>query len=230
MSSSNSEGDNVMKRKYLLAIVSVISLLLMITVYAYAVEDADIIIFDDFEGGQAGWAQAAKNGAGMVFTMDDKESVSGDQSAMFEVANIGGGGMHDLTLDSMTPIKLEIDETYTVDFWVKAEEDRTIAIDLLMNHDPWSNVFRIENIPVTTEWEVQHHTFKATFNDANTIFLFSFSKSSNKNPTATMWIDRVRFYKGDFEEEDLANKPPEAVTPGGKLIRSWGTIKSGSSY
>ncbi|MFC1712995.1 carbohydrate binding domain-containing protein [Candidatus Poribacteria bacterium] len=219
-----------MKREYLLAIVSTIVLLLMVTTCVYAVDVADIILEDDFEGGQEGWAQAARGVAAMVFTIDNKESISGDQSARFEVGNIGGGGMHDLTLDSVLPIELQGDETYTVDFWVKAEEDRTIAIDLLMNHDPWSNVFRIENIPVTTEWEVQHHTFKATLDDPNTVFLFSFSRASNKNPTATMWIDRVRFYRGDFEEEDLVGKPPQAVTPDGKLAGSWGLVKSGNSY
>ncbi len=72
-----------------------------------------------------------------------------------------------------------------------------------MNHDPWTNVFRVENIPITTEWEVQHHTFTAEFDDDNMIFLFSFSRSSNQNPLVTMWIDRVRFYEGKFEEEDL---------------------------
>ena len=190
----------------------------------YAVEN--IIMEDDFELGRTNWSVATRPGAAMELTIDDEESVSGEQSARFDITAVGGGGMHDLTLDCNIPIEIEANETYTVDFWVKAEEDRTIAIDLLMNHDPWTNAFRVENIPVTTEWAVQHHTFTAMLNDENMIFLFSFSRSSNLNPLVTMWIDRVRFYEGEFEEEDLLEQPIKAVTFDGKIAGTWGMIKS----
>ncbi len=216
----------MMKVKYLSVTVLLAALFMTATVGIYAVEE--FIMEEDFEAGQANWSVATRPGAAMELIIDDDDSVTGKKSARFEISAVGGGGMHDLTLDCNIPIGIEAGETYTVDFWVKAEKDRTIAIDLLMNHDPWTNIFRIENIPVTTEWAVQHHTFVSILEDANAVFLFSFSRSSNLNPLVTMWIDHIRFYEGDFEEEDLLGLPPKAVTFGNKLSGTWGMIKSGN--
>jgi hypothetical protein len=216
----------IMNLKCLSATILFLGFLVIITTDIYAVEN--LIMEEDFEAGHANWAVATRPGAAMELSIDDEEFVTGEKSARIEVSAVGGGGMHDLTLDCQIPIGIEANEPYTVDFWVKAEEDRTIAIDLLMNHDPWTNAFREENIPVTTEWAVQHHTFTAIFDDENMIFLFSFSRASNLNPLVTMWIDHIRFYEGDFEEEDLLGQPPKAVTFDGKLTGTWGMIKSGN--
>ncbi len=212
-----------MRGKLLPTAILSVGLFLIATVYVYAVEN--LILNGDFEEGPGGWATAARGTAAMIYEIDDEESISGKQSATFEVLDVGGGEMHDLTLDCQTPISIEAGDEYTVDFWTKAEEGRTIAIDFLMNHGPWTNVFRIENIPVTTEWQVWHHTFEPDVSDGNMIFLFSFSRASNMNPKVVMWIDNVRFYEGEFEEEDLLDKP-KAVAPADKLAGSWGLIKS----
>ena len=212
-----------MRGKLLSTAILSIGLSLIAALYVSAVEN--LILNGDFEEGPGSWFLAARGAAKMIYEIDDKESISGKQSAMFEVLDVGGGGMHDLTLDCQTPINIEAGDDYTVDFWTKAEEERTIAIDFLMNHGPWTNVFRIENIPVTTEWQVWYHTFEADLSDNNMIFLFSFSRASNMNPKVVMWIDNVRFYEGEFEEEDLLDKP-KAVDPTDKLAGSWGLIKS----
>jgi hypothetical protein len=216
-----------MSGRLLLVIVlfSVITLAAVVDISALE----NILENGDFEDGEAGWAVASRGDAAMEFIIDDAEYISGEKSARFEISNIGGGGTHDLTLDSQTSIQIAAGEPHTVDFWMKAEEERTITIDCLMNHDPWSGIFRIENIPVTTEWQVRYHTFTADFDDDNLVFLFSFSRASNQNPLVTMWIDRVRFYEGEFEEEELPGEP-SAVTPGGKLAGSWGAIKAGNRY
>ena len=220
-------GGGVMGKSLSVAILFAV-LLLIATVDVCAVEN--LILNGDFEVGPGGWLKAARGVADMKYEIDDEESISEKRSARLEILNTGAAGIHDLTLDCDTPIKIKAGETYTVDFWVKAEEERTITIDFLMNHDPWTRdaTFPVENIPITTEWDVQHHTFKAGFGDVNMIFLFSFSRASNQNPLATMWIDRVRFYEGDYEEEDLAGKPkPKAVDLDGKLTASWAVIKLG---
>ena len=178
----------------------------------------------DFEDGEIGWSVAARGAAVMNLIIDDTTAAMGKKSARLEIQNVGGGGTHDLTLDCQTAIRIKKGKTYTVDFWLKAEEERTLAIDFLMNHDPWTRVTQAENIPITTEWQVQFHTFEATLADDNMIFLFSFSKASNLNPKATTWIDHVRFYQGEYEEEDLSQQS-QPVQPTAKLPALWGQMK-----
>ena len=187
----------------------------------------NMLLNGDFEEGDANWLAAARVPAVIEWEIDNDESVSGDSSARCEVQNLGGGGVHDLTLDCQTPIQMDAGDTYTVDFWMKAEEDRTITIDFIMNHDPWSRMWQVESIPVTTEWAVQHHTWEADFDDPNMIFLFSFSKAANVNPEAVMWIDNVRMYEGEFDEEDLGLQP-KAVDARDRLAIRWASLRSAS--
>ena len=185
----------------------------------------NMILNGDFEEGPAEWNVAARAPAAMKMVIDAKEAISGDVSARLEIDNLGNRGTHDLTLDSQSQINIKKGKTYTVDFWIKAEEDRTITIDFLMNHDPWTRQFQVENIPVTTDWAVQFHTFEATLSDPNMIFLFSFSKASNVNAKVTTWIDNVRFYEGEFEEENLTGESPRAVSARGKAALTWASLK-----
>jgi hypothetical protein len=206
----------------------VFSLLLAVGAYVHAVEN--LIQNGDFEAGvDVGWAVAQRGAALMVVKLDTEEFVVGGGSARFEIKNTGAGGTHDLTYDCGTALSIKNGKTYTIDFWIKAEEERTICIDLLMNHPPWTRVqgFPVDKIPVTTEWEVRHHTFKADFSDGNMIFLFSFSRGTNVNPLATTWIDHVRFYEGKYEEEeDLKVGEPRQVEPGGKIAVLWARMKT----
>ena len=203
-------------------IVFAIFMLFLMKINVYAVEN--LIQNGDFEDGQIGWAVAARGAAAMNLVIDDTQSVVGKKSARLEIKNGGGGGVHDLTLDCQTPISIKNGKTYTVDFCLKSEKDRTITIDFLMNHDPWPRAFQVENITITAEWQVKFHTFKAAFGDNNMIFLFSFSKASNQNPKVTTWIDHIRFYQGEYEEEDLLGKS-KAVTPDDKMLLTWGNLK-----
>ena len=185
----------------------------------------NMILNGDFEQGPAEWNVAARPPAAMKMVIDAKEAVSGDVSARLEIDNLGNRGTHDLTLDSQSQINIKKGKTYTVDFWIKAEEDRTITIDFLMNHDPWTRQFQVERIPVTTDWAVQFHTFEATLSDPNMIFLFSFSKASNVNAKVTTWIDNVRFYEGEFDEQNLSGETPRAVSARDKVALTWASLK-----
>jgi hypothetical protein len=184
----------------------------------------NMILNGDFEDGDREWLAAARVPAVIEWPIDGDEFISGSQSVRCEVLNVGAGGVHDLTLDSQTAIEIEAGDTYTMDFWIKAEEDRTITIDFIMNHDPWSRMWQIKRIPITTTWAVQHHTWDADFSDDSMIFLFSFSKASNVNPEAVMWIDNVRLYAGDFDEQDLGRRP-KAVDSRDRLATRWAFLK-----
>jgi hypothetical protein len=111
-----------------------------------------------------------------------------------------------LTLDNNAGIAVEANKTYTVDFWTKAEADRMLIIDALLNQSPWTRLFRVTDIPVTTEWTRIHHTFQADATMSPVVFLFSFVDS-----TTTIWLDHVRFYEGEFDEE--GGEPESAYAP-----------------
>jgi hypothetical protein len=207
------------------AIVFGVVMLMWRPVASRAVDN--LILNGDFEDDDQQWLPAARAPAVIDFSIDDEDSISGDQSARCEVLNVGAGGVHDLTLDCQTPLKIGNGDTYTVDFWLKAEEDRTVTIDFIMNHDPWSRMWQVESIPITTEWAVQHHAWDADFGDDNMVFLFSFSKASNVNPEAIMWIDNVRMYAGKFDEEDLGLQP-KAVDARDRLAIRWASLRANS--
>ncbi|MEO2003668.1 MAG: carbohydrate binding domain-containing protein [Candidatus Poribacteria bacterium] len=200
-------------------------LFLALALTSHAVDN--MILNGDFEDGDQEWLTAARVPAVVEWAIDSDEFISGSQSVRCEVLNVGAGGVHDLTLDSQSAIEMEAGDTYTVDFWVKAEEDRTITIDFIMNHDPWSRMWQVESIPITTTWAVQHHTWDADFSDDSMIFLFSFSKASNVNPDAVMWIDNVRLYAGEFDEQDLGRQP-KAIDSRDRLATRWAVLKERS--
>ena len=215
-----------MERKELLPFL--VLAMVLVTVASARSAINNVIQNGDFEEGDIGWTSSARGLAAMTLSIDKDEAAFGDQCAKLQIQNLDGTGMHDLTLDCNSAISIKAGNTYTVDFWIKAEEDRTIAIDFLKNHDPWTNAFRVENIAVTKDWQVQHHSFKAPFSDANMIFLFSLSKGSNKNPKATFWVDHVRFYEGEYQEQELPGSTPRALDANGKLLSSWAKIRQRS--
>jgi hypothetical protein len=153
----------------------------------------------DFEEAVSGWSLATRAPAAATLTIDKNEKRFGQASARIEITHVGdGSSVHTLTLDNHADIAVTANTTYTVDFWTKAEADRTVIIDALLNQGPWTNLFRVRDLPVTMEWTRIHHTFQADATLSPVVFLFSFVDSKT-----TIWLDHVRFYEGEFDEEDV---------------------------
>ncbi len=196
----------------------VASVILFIVPTAFAVDN--MLMDPDFEEPVLGWNLAKRPPAAAILRIDKKEKRVGAASARIEITDVGNGAsVHNLTLDNQANVFVKVKKTYTVDFWTKAKADRTLIIDALLNQDPWTGLFRVKDLPVTTEWTRMHHTFeaKATLNPV--VFLFSFVDSKT-----TIWLDHVRFYEGEFDEEDIVGKP-QAVNPADKLATTWGILK-----
>jgi hypothetical protein len=152
--------------------------------------------------------------------LTNKEKKVGPASARIEITDVGNGAsVHNLTLDNQGDISVKAKKTYTVDFWTKAKADRTLILDALLNQDPWTGLFRVRDLPMTKEWTRIHHTFEAKATLFPVVFLFSFVDSKT-----TIWLDHVRFYEGEFDEEDIVGKP-QAVKPADKLATTWGILK-----
>ena len=189
----------------ILSITLVIGMILTSSAFSQEVEN--LLMDGDFEEPVSGWSLARRAPAAATLTIDTVEKRVGQASARIDITNVGDGtSNHNLTLDNNAAIAVEANKTYTVDFWTKAEADRTLIIDALLNQDPWTRLFRATDLPVTTEWTRIHHTFQADATMSPVVFLFSFVDS-----TTTIWLDHVRFYEGEFDEED--GGPESAFDP-----------------
>jgi len=180
---------------------------MIFTSSAYSQEVENLLMDGGFEEAVLGWGLAIRAPAAATLTIDTEEKRVGQASARIEITDVGDGSSnHNLTLDNNAGIAVEANTTYTVDFWTKAEADRTLIIDALQNQDPWTRLFRVTDLPVTTEWTRIHHTFQADATMSPVVFLFSFVDSKT-----TIWLDHVRFYEGEFDEED--GGPESAFDP-----------------
>jgi len=189
----------------ILSITLVIGMILTSSAYSQEVEN--LLMDGGFEEAVLGWGLAIRAPAAATLTIDTEEKRVGQASARIEITDVGDGSSnHNLTLDNNAGIAVEANTTYTVDFWTKAEADRTLIIDALQNQSPWTRLFRVTDLPVTTEWTRIHHTFQADATMSPVVFLFSFVDSKT-----TIWLDHVRFYEGEFDEED--GGPESAFNP-----------------
>ena len=192
-------------QQLILSITLVIGMIFTSSAYSQEVEN--LLMDGGFEEAVLGWGLAIRAPAAATLTIDTEEKRVGQASARIEITDVGDGSSnHNLTLDNNAGIAIEANTTYTVDFWTKAEADRTLIIDALQNQDPWTRLFRITDLPVTTEWTRIHHTFQADATMSPVVLLFSFVDSKT-----TIWLDHVRFYEGEFDEED--GGPESAFDP-----------------
>ena len=208
------------KHQLVLSITLLMGMLLTSSAYSQTVEN--LLMDGDFEEAGSGWGLARRAPAAATLTIDTVEKRVGQASARIDITNVGDGSSnHNLTLDNSAGIAVEANKTYTVDFWTKAEADRTLIIDAILNQDPWSRLVRVTDMPVTTEWTQIHHTFEASDTMSPVVFLFSFVDS-----TATIWLDNVRFYEGEFNEEGGGPELAYAPDPGdGAVIEAtWANL------
>jgi len=202
-------GGNKMNQtrihQLILSITLVIGLIFTSSAFSQEVENQ--LMDGDFEEPVSGWGLARRAPAEATLTIDTNEKRVGQASARIDITNVGDGtSNHNLTLDNSAGIAVTANTTYTVDFWTKAEADRTLIFDAILNQDPWTRLVRLTDIPVTTEWTRIHHTFQPDATMSPVVFLFSFVDS-----TTTIWLDNVRFYEGEFNEDDAG--PESAFDP-----------------
>jgi hypothetical protein len=202
-------GGNKMNQTCIHQLILSITLVIgmFFTSSACSQEVENLLMDGGFEEAVLGWGLATRAPAAATLTIDTEEKRVGQASARIEITDVGDGSSnHNLTLDNQAGIAVTANKTYTVDFWTKAEADRTLIIDALQNQDPWARLFRVTDLPVTTEWTRIHHTFQADATMSPVVFLFSFVDSKT-----TIWLDHVRFYEGEFDEED--GVPESAFDP-----------------
>lgn len=193
--------------------------LVFAVVQAGAQDDIEIVnVNPSFENGFEGWGNYINAAASAIFDVD-KDAFEGKQCAYMDIDKVSGTNWHvGLTQDGLT---LDANETYTVDFFAKADAKRVISLELKRSPalGDWEGITS-EDINITEEWTEYSHTFTCVKDyDQGALFALWFGQVKGD-----VWIDGVRVYWGDKQDrEEVVEK---SVKANGKLITQWAVIKA----
>lgn len=167
------------------------------------------------------WRMIFKPGANgdAELTIDKEESFTGDFSLKVEIKSAGNDerAVHIIQQPLLGPIKKGRKYTYSV--WMKAEEPRPAVLNTMKSGGGNVSTPNRGDFTLSQEWKEYWFTLEAT-EDADFRLEFVLGLSD-----ATVWIDHVQFYEGEYVDEGLAE--PEAVTKSDNmLVTCWSRIKA----
>jgi len=187
---------------------------------AYADEVVNLIRNGDFEEGTIDWELRLSEGAVATMREINGEDVfQGQSCALIEIDNVAKTSAWHLAL-YQEGHQLEEGITYTLCFWGKADGLRPVALYVEQAADPWDEYGRV-SIEVGEEWQEFSTTFTAAV--AGPVWPRIALGESDRD----IWIDNVRFYEGEYVEDNLEQEP-KAVHPAGKLPVTWAEMKISS--
>lgn len=206
-----------MDSRQLVIVSCLLVLASMIGIDAMAAEIENIIRNGDFEDGKVEWELRQSEGAAAEIKEDKKEAVKGDLCVFIEIANVAGTSAWHLAL-FQEKHEVEKGETYTLAFWGKAEETRPVALYVEQAADPWDEYGR-KSFQVNDEWQEFWITFPAIVSGP------VWPRIALGESDVNIWIDNVRFFIGDYVEDDEPELQ-KAVDPAGKSAVTWAEIKN----
>jgi hypothetical protein len=139
--------------------------------------EAELLVNGDFARQLDGWNLERHSGAAATVkpSADLPEalrSASPDSRAVqIEITQPGQQNWH--VQFNQSGLKLEAGRAYTVSFWAKANEPRSIAIAVSQAHDPWENLGLSATPSLTTEWREFRFNFNASQNSDRSRIGFS---------------------------------------------------------
>jgi len=184
---------------------------------AYADEVVNLIRNGGFEDGIIEWELRQSEGA--VATMREINGADvfhGNSCVLIDIDNVAKTSAWHLAL-YQEGHQLEEGVIYTLGFWGKADGFRPVALYVEQAADPWDEYGRIA-IEVGEEWGEFTTTFTAVV--AGPVW----PRIALGESDIDIWIDNVRFYEGEYVEEDL-QEVVKAVHPAGKLPMKWAEMK-----
>ncbi len=179
----------------------------------------------DFEMGFENWWQGIQGGAAALMEINTKDAIEGRQCAYVDVTTVTGTDWHvGLTHDL---VMLEANETYTFDFFAKANDTRTISIEVKRTPGgglPYEGVTS-EDYIINEEWGEYSKTFvpQKDYPDDNgqpAQVCFWIGQVEGE-----VWLDGVRVYWGQKQDRDDV-LPDISVQAEGKLVTAWAAIKT----
>ena len=208
-----------MRKSFIYQLVMLMFLLAFFTIVSQESPSAQVVNLirnGDFEDGLLDWELRQSEGASAEMKEERRDSVKGQRCVFIEINVVAGTSAWHLAL-YQEGHQIEKDITYTLSFWAKAEELRPVAIYVEQAADPWDEYGRTE-VEVGEEWQEYWTTFTASLSGP------VWPRIALGTSDVNIWVDNVRLYEGDYEEEeDLARD--SAVTLSGKLPMTWARVK-----
>ncbi len=141
-----------------------------------------------FEQGTANWFLQKRGSANGTFTATNSTSTHGAYSAQVAVTATTTDP-HDLELATYG-IPVTSGKTYTLSFWAKASNNRTIDAVVQDADEPYT-LYTRKTPSLNTNWQQFTYTFQATETKSNALVGFQVATA-----TGTVWVDDVQLYEG----------------------------------
>ncbi|MFC1794400.1 carbohydrate binding domain-containing protein, partial [Planctomycetota bacterium] len=177
--------------------------------------EEDEVIFNDPDWESWGTWNSAE-GAGSTAEIDETEFIDGKRSLRIEP--LGTANWHFIVL--ALPILVDVDKDYTISFWAKSEEPRTLTLALKATDNSiaaWGDT----DFDLTTEWAEYHYASEVLIDDVKLEIWCSASETP-------FWLDYVLMYEGDYVPGMNPTPPLKASEPdpvdGSFIEQTWATL------
>ena len=193
---------------------------------AYAKDIKNLLVNSYFAQGITGWTLECQDPFVRADIMSDSSTkVIGEYSMLTDMREIQGGAELWRSQPKQTGIELRSGQKYTWSFWAKAEQERDLQCQVLVDVWDWRLLGLDEPVTVTPEWKEYFKTFTCTedYSNARITWLCA-------HALIDFWIDNVILYEGDYVEGLMADQlesKPASVGQRSTLTTTWGKTKGG---
>jgi hypothetical protein len=152
----------------------------------------ELLVNNDFANGTQDWILATGTSSeGKIET--SKDGPKQDENALQIMTTKQGEQSWDLQLHQMN-LNLENGAPYTLRFWAKSDEDRSVSVGVRLQVSPWRFVGLQKTVKSTRQWEEFNFVFRAQdSNPGATRLDFDF-----RNQIGNFWIADVSLRRGGF--------------------------------
>ncbi|MCP4613668.1 MAG: hypothetical protein GY845_33680 [Planctomycetes bacterium] len=179
-------------------------------------EEDEVILDDPTWEHWATWGY--EGGLNSTVEIDENEFIDGQKS--LRVIPTGGTNWYFIVLNQ--PIAVNVDKDYTASFWAKAEEPRSLTVQMKAEDNSIS-AWGATDFELTTEWAEYYYTSNVLIDVVKLEILCSASD-------VPFWLDFVLVYEGEYRAGIMpgASSRVKATAPepadGALILDTWANI------
>jgi hypothetical protein len=148
-----------------------------------------LLVNPNFSAQLQGWNVEQHEGAAMNATVT-RDGPSGSAAARLQVTIPSATDWHIQFNQPGLPV--QANTIYSLSFWAKADRQKTITVELMQAHDPWSGLGFIKSLSLSTGWKQFNITLSLSSSDNNARLNFR----GMGDQTATYWFSSFSLAPG----------------------------------